>query len=340
MRRKYSVRLLVLVSIAAVGLGMQAPKSSEESGEFQWLEDWSATAGIKYSTHQLRSLSREVDSGPPVEIESEREQLDAQTTRVTRRIYGDPVNGGRELLETTVEEIKKMPNGRSSAVRSTSRRDANGRLSLVQKETQEVVSSGADTYRITKTLLLPGMNNSLVEKAQVQQIEKRVGDKSVEIDRTRYEPGPDGKLNAAERRVSQNILGKDQTQTEEQVYRYDINRKISLTQQLKINEWKDSAGQIHHQSESYAASLNGKLQLDSRSIIVQKSLGNQRQETTEVVEERSTTAPSEGLKVVRKLIENSRPLGPSQTERKLEVLKPNLNGGMQSIYNQTTIENQ
>jgi hypothetical protein len=334
------MRMLLLVSVAIVGLGMQAPKSSEENSEFRWLEDSGATTGIKYSTHHLSSLSPEVDSGPPVEIEIEKEQLDAQTTRVTRRIYGNPVNAGRQLMETTVEEIKKTPDGRRSGVRSTSRRDVNGRLSLVQKEMQEVVFSGADTFRITKTLLLPGMNNSLVEKAQVQQIEKRVGDKSVEIDRTRYEPGPDGKLNAAERRVSQNILGKDQTQTEEQVYRYDVNRKISLTQQVKISEWKDSAGQIHHQSESYAAGLNGKLQLDRRSTILQKPLGNQRQETTEVVEERNTTAPSEGLKVVLKLIENNQVLGPSQTERRLEVLKPDLNGGMQTIHYQTTTENK
>jgi hypothetical protein len=338
MCRKYSISLLLLVCAAVVGLGMQSPKASEENSEFRWLDDSGATTGIKYSTHHLSSLSIEIDSGPPVEIESEREQLDAQTTRVTRRKYSDPVNGGRQLMETTVEEIKMMPNGRSSAVRSTSRRDANGRLNIVQKETQEVVSSGADAYRITKTLLLPGINNSLVEKAQVQQIEKRVGDKSVEIDRTRYEPGPDGKLNAAERRVSQNVQGKDQTQTEEQVYRYDVNRKINLTQQLKIKEWKDSSGQMRQQSESYAAGLNGKLQLDSRSTIVQKPLGNQKKETTEIVEERNTTAPSEGLRLVRKVVENVQPLGANETERRLEVFQPDLNGGMRSSYSEQSIE--
>jgi hypothetical protein len=201
-----------------------------------------------------------------------------------------------------------------------------------------VVPSGTDAYRITKTLLLPGMNSSLVEKAQVQQTEKRNGDKSVEIDRTRFEPGPDGKLNAAERRVSQNVQGKDQTQTEEQVYRYDVNRKISLTQQLKIHEWKDSSGQLRQQSESYAADLNGKLKLDGRSTIVQKPLGNQKQETTEIVEERNTTAPNEGLRLVRKVVENVQPLGANETERRLEVFQPDPNGRMQSIYSQQAIE--
>ena len=212
-------------------------------------------------------------------------------------------------------------------------------MSVAQKETQEVVSSGTDTYRITKTLLLPGINNALVEKEQVQQIEKRKGDSFVEIDRTRYEPGLDGKWNALDRRVSQNRLGKDQTQTDEQVYRYDVNRQqLSLTQQVKVSEWKDSSGQKRLQSETFAMGLDGKLQLDSRLTMVQRDLGSQRQETTEIIESPNHASPGEGLKVVRKLIENSQPLGSNQTERKLEVLKPDLNGGMQSIHNQTTIE--
>jgi hypothetical protein len=338
MCRKYSIILSLLVALASVGFGMQAPKPSEESGEFQWLDDSGTTAGTKFATQKLRSLSIEADYALPVEIESEKEQVDAQTTRITRSTFSDPANSGRQLVETTVEEIKKMPDGRVSAVRTTSRRDANGRLSVIQKETQEVVSSGTDSYRITKTLLQPGINSSLVEKAQVLQIEKRAADKSVEIDRIRYEPGPDGKLNAAERRVSQNVVGKDRAQTDEQVYRYDINQKVSLTQQLKINEWKDSAGQVHHQSESYAAGLNGKLQLDSRSTIVQKSLGNQKQETTEIVEGRNTVSPGEGLRVVRKAVENVRPLSASETERQLEVFEPDLNGGMKSAHTQQTID--
>ena len=338
MGHRYSIILLVVFGFAVLAFGVQTPKSFAENSEFRWLEGSGDTEGIKYSTRQLQPLSLQTYSGHPVEIEREEARLNSQTTRITSRTFSTSVNGERRLIETIVEEIKKTPSGEMSAVRTTSRRDVNGQMSVARKETQEVASSGNDVYRISKTLLLPGINNALVEKEQVQQIEKRKGDTFVEIDRTRYELGLDGKLNALDRRVSQNRLGENQMQTDEQVYRYDINRQLSLTQQVKVSEWKDSSGQKRLESETFAMGLDGKLQLDSRLSMVQRDLGSQRQETTEIIESPNPAAPGEGLKVVRKFIENSRPLGTNQTERKLEVLKPDLNGGMQNMHTQNTID--
>jgi hypothetical protein len=99
----------------------------------------------------------------------------------------------------------------------------------------------------------------LFEEEQVQQIEKRKGDAFVEIDQTRYELGHDGKLNEFDRRASQNRFGKEQTQTDEQVYRYDFNRQLSLTQQVKVSEWKDASEQKRLQLETFAMALDGKL---------------------------------------------------------------------------------
>jgi|WetSurMetagenome_2_1015567.scaffolds.fasta_scaffold151669_1 hypothetical protein len=338
MGRWNSVILLVLFGFAVLAFGMQAPKSLAENGEFRWLDTSGNTEGIKYPTRQLQPLSLQAYAGPPAEIEREETRLDSQTTRITSRAFNTAANGERRLVETIVEEIKKTPSGEMSAVRTMWRRDVNGQMNVAQKETQEVASSANDTYRITKTLLLPGINSALVEKEQVQQIEKRKGESLVEIDRTSYELGADGKWNTLNRRVSQNRQTKDQTQTDEQVYRYDVNRQLSLTQQVKVSEWKDASGQKRLESETFTIGLDGKLQLESRSSIVQRDMGSQRREATEIIEAPNPAAPSEGLKVVRKLIENSQPLGPNQTERKLEVLKPDLNGGMQTIHNQTTIE--
>ena len=178
----------------------------------------------------------------------------------------------------------------------------------------------------------------MVEKELVQQIEKRKGDSFVEIDRTRYEPGSDGKWNALDRRVSQSSLGKDQTQTEEQVYQYDVNRQLSLAQQVNVSEWTDSSGQKRLQSETFAMGLDGKLQLESRLTMVQRNYSGQRQEITEIIESPNPVAAGEGLKVVRKIIENTQPSGPNQTERKLEVLKPDLNGRLETIHTQYTTD--
>jgi hypothetical protein len=66
-----------------------------------------------------------------------------------------------------------------------------------------------------------------VEKEQIQQTERRTGDKSVEIDRIRYVVGGSFGWKAFERRVSQNKLGEEAVRSEEQVYEYDVNNKLS-----------------------------------------------------------------------------------------------------------------
>ncbi len=309
----------------------------EQASPFQWLASSGETSGIKYPTHRLQPLSIQNESGLPVEIEKEEIKVDAQTTRITSRSYVTSVNGGRQLTETVVEEIQRMPGDRVHAIRTTSRKDANGRINPVQQEIQEMAASGADSYQVKKTLLLPGYSGTLIEKEQVQQTERKKGDKTVEIDRIRYTAGISGGWSASERWVSQNTVGEERTQSEEQVYLYDVNKGLSLNRQIQATEWKDSAGR-HLQSESFARDLEGRLKLDSRTTMLQTPQRNGKQVTTETVERQSPAAPNEGLKMVRKIVENLKVVSPNQTQRQIEVLEPDLNGGMRSLENRQSIE--
>jgi hypothetical protein len=313
-------------------------KPAQETTPFQWLTASGETAGVKYPTRTLQPLSLQTEGGPPARIEQEEVQVNPQTTRITRRVFNTSANGGHQLTETVVEEIKKLPGDRIQAVRTISRKDANGRFTPVQREIQEMAPSGTDAFQIKKTLFLPGINNSLIEKEQIQQTERRKGDAAVEIDRTRYVSGLNGAWSAAERRVSQNTLGKGQTQTEEQVYQYDVSNRLSLIQQLRVTEWKNASGQSQRQSEIYAPNIDGKFQLDSRTTIAQKPMKDGHQETTEILERPSPSAPNEGLRSVRKIVENLQLVGASKTEKQLEVLEPDLNGGWQSIHSQQHVE--
>jgi hypothetical protein len=313
-------------------------QTKKEEAPFQWLTASGETAGVKYSTHKLQPLSLQTEAGPSKEIEQEEVQVDTQTTRITRRVFNASANGGRELTETVVEEIKKLSGDRVRAVRTVSRKDINGAFSPAEREIQEVNPAGSNAYQITRTLLLPGVNRGLVEKEQIQQTERRKGDAVVEIDRTRYVPGLNGSWNAAERRVSQNTLSKDRTTTEEQVYQYDVNRRLSLAQQLRIAEWKDASGQMRWQSETFAPNIDGKFGLDSRVTIVQTPLKDGRRETTEILERPSPAAPNEPLKPVRKIVENLQVVGVNQTERELEVLEPDLKGGWRILDSEQRIE--
>jgi hypothetical protein len=81
--------------------------------------------------------------------------------------------------------------------------------------------------------------------------------------------------------------------------------------------------------------LDGKLQLEKRLSLAQSNPGGQRNETMEIADSLNPSAPAEALKVERKVIEKSQPIGSNQTERKMEVLRSDLNGGMQSIQTQS-----
>ena len=326
---------LAMFGIVAPGMGLELPAAEETP--FQWLAASGETSGVRYATRKLQAVSLQNESGPPMEIREEEVRIDAQTTRITRQAYMTSVNGERRLVETSIEEIRKLPGDRVQATRTVSRRDPNGRFGVAQKEVQEMAPSGSDSYLIKKTLLQPGMDGNLVEREQIQQTERRKGNAAIEIERIRSVQGLNGGWNTAERRVSQNTTGEDQTQVEERVYRPDVNNRMALKQQIRSTEWKDAAGR-HLQSESYDTGIEGKLLLSSRVTSQQTPLRNGRQQTTEILEESNPVAPGGSLRTVRKTVESLQSVGAGQTEKRVEILEPDLNGGWQSIHGRETIE--
>ena len=158
------------------------------------------------------------------------------------------------------------------------------------------------------------------------------------IERTRSEPDVNGNWSTRERRVSQNTLSGESTQSDEQVYRDDINNQMALTEQVKTRAWVDSNGQTHQASDSYTMSLGGELELSTRTTMVQTAPENGQQEITEIVESTNSANPGAGLKPIRKLVEDRKKLNQNETAVQLEVLEPGLNGGWQDVHNEQSIE--
>jgi hypothetical protein len=313
-------------------------KPAEDKTPFQWLDSSGETSGLKYATHRLKPISLHTETGPPVEIQTEKTQVDSQTNRIVRRAFITSANGTRILSETSVEEIKRLSGDRIRAVRTVSRPDTNGRVQTVRQETQEMTPVGKDVYRITKTISLPGTSNALEATEQITQIEKRTGEQAIEIDRTRFVAGLSGTWTQAERRISRNTVDKDKTQTDEDVYSIDLNDQLSLSQQVKARETRDSAGRLNLQSDSYATDIGGGIQLAERLTISQTPIRDGRQETTQILEKPSPIAPREGLRVVRKVVEDVQVKGENETERRLQVLQPDLNGKLRAVESWQTIE--
>jgi hypothetical protein len=328
--------LLHFLILAGFVQGMAFQKESEPV-QFQWLSGSGETVGVKYKTNTLTPLALPTDNAAAaVEVEQEVVKVDDQTTRTIRRAFDNSVNGERRLIESVVEEIQKMSNGSMRAVRTISRKDGSGSLSPIQRDIQELTPAGTNKFQIKRSLLQPGLNGTFVEKEQIIQNEALKQDKIVEIDRIRYMPDSNGKWNAIDRRLSKNNLG-DQIRTGEEVYRYDVNSKPMLTQQNKVTEWADAAGQRHRKSESYVPNLQGELELSGRRTILQKALPNGNQQTTEVLEMKSPSAPGEGLRLVQKVVENVK-LRNNEKERQIEVLEPDANGRLTTVRTWLSLE--
>ena len=325
---------IFLMSSIPIGSGFQ--KDDKKEIPFQWLASSSETSGVMYPTKKLQSPSAKSAVGTPVQIEEETED-NGRTKRITRHSYTTSVNGERVLIETVVEEIQKLPGDRIRAVRTTSRKDINGRLHAEQQEVQEVAPSGNDSFRITQTILLPESGGRFVERERIQQVEHRKGD-DVEIDRVLYESDINGKWGATERRVSQNMMDGNRTQTNEQVYQNDVNNRMTLTEKVEVSEWVDAGGQTHQQTESYTPNLDGKFQLSSRTTIVQTTSEDGRQQTTEILERADSAKPGEGLRTVRRKVENLQSLNRNETLRQLNVTEPDLNGGWRSVHAEQSVE--
>ena len=325
--------VLLLFSFAVVSL----IAAEAEKPEFRWIDPAGDTAGVGLATRRAQSLEAGVVTGPPVEIEVER-QVAGATPRVTRRVYGKDVNGRRQLVETVVEEIRELEGGGYDATRTVSRADLGGGMRAVERQTQRAVPEG-EGFEVTFRSLAPGPTGVMEERERVRQSEHRQGD-AVEIDRVRYEPDLSGKWSVLERRVSQSTVSEDETRTEEQFYRYDVNNRLKLERQVQAREWKVDGGQSRMEAEVFHTDLDGKLRFAGRVRQSRRELGNGRAETTETREEASPAAPGEGVRVVRRIVERSAPAGAERTRRVLEVQEPSPNGGMRVTHTQETVESR
>jgi len=326
-----------MLSSAPIVLSSEAEDADEEM-PFRWLAASRETAGVKFPTQKLQSLSPKSTMGTPVEIDEERIEVNSNTTRIIRRTYTTSVNGTRDMIETAVEEIQKLPGDRVRAVRTTSRKDINGRFSPAQQEVQEVIALGDDSVQVTRTLLIPESGGGFVERERIQQTERLSGETSVEIDRTRYESDINGKWSAAERRVSRSTLDGETTQTNEQVYQNDVNNRMALTERVEAIEWMDANGQRHRKTESYTPNLDGNLKLSSRTTITQVVTEDGRQETTEILESADSANPREGLRIVHRMVENLENISQDESSRRLEVFETGLNGEWRSIHSEQSVE--
>lgn len=266
------------------------------------------------------------------ETEEETIEVDANTTRVIRRLYNRGPDGRRTLIEVSEEEQQRLPDKRERIVRTVSKPNVNGWLQSTRQEIQETAQVDASTRETKLTVLEPDINGGLTATQQINQTEQQKEEGLVVVERTHLLPDGNQRWEAYETRERVIRTEGEEVRTDEQVFRKDASRKLSLAERVLSHEWKDAEGAEHQTIETHSRNIGGTTRTgDGRPTVVERistvrrSQADGSQQTTQEVEQRRIAAPNAPLKVIERTLEFSRPVGPggAQIKRTVQKLDPN-----------------
>ena len=206
---------------------------------------------------QTTEIQRSGSYQPYQEIERETSQVDASTTRTTVRTYGRDGNGNRVLTQVTDEERHDQPDGGSKITRSTSNPDANGRLSVVQRQEENTAKLGKNVEETKTTTYLPGVDGRLVPSAQTQERREHLDDRTTKFEKTTSLSDGAGHWQLGERKNGTiTDDGKNRT-SEEHVARDNGSGNLSEVSRTVSRESRDGSGGTQSVVENYSKDVPG-----------------------------------------------------------------------------------
>jgi hypothetical protein len=254
-------------------------------------------------TTDTRSIQRRGFDGhyePYLDVETETVQVDAGTTRTITRTYSRDSSGGKKLTQVTEEEKHSRPSGDSSVVRTTSNPDLDGKLQVIQRETEETKKTGENTEETEKTVMLPSVNG-LAPAMKTQERRVKGANDTVESQTTTLLPDGSGNWQPGEIRKATKKGTKNPT-VDERVSRPDGEGNMSEISHTVTRETETPSGEKQNTVETYSADVAGRprdggLHLVERSTTVQHTDLRGQQITQQQVEQPNPGDPSAGLRV-------------------------------------------
>ncbi len=253
-------------------------QEEEEEKDFALLGGWlnrsDPVRGMRYSGHQLERLQpmpEEMGNDPQAVFEEETIRIDSETTKTVTRTYHDDGFGSRRLVRVAEETRTVKEDGQEEAVRSISTPDANGRLQLQTEETQRVVSKGDNEFEVATVLSMPGPTRRMRAVEQFVQRETRNSDGTLELDRIYYAMDGNRKWQPVERRTALTRTSGGESTTQEEVYRADLNHRMSLSDQITSRERTTEDGTTSRTTEIRNVNSRGRLELAERVSTVQST---------------------------------------------------------------------
>ena len=301
---------LCLVSTSAVVAGQRVVETSEKQG----------VEGRLVPSH---------------EVVVETTRLAPAATQTRREVFAFDLQRRRQLVETVESVRETLANGDTSAVHTTWAPDVNGRRAVLSRQVERTRSSPLDDHQTETSLFVPHLGDALRETERSLHEERRITPGVVGHESTYSIRDVNGRWQPIEtRRGEARAIGASERIDDETIQRLDVNGKL-VDDERTVTRNVSANARDHAVIETYARS-DGRLVLSQRVHRTTTANPDGGRYTVEEVEGRNPVAPSEPLRVIRRIVTTVRPLRTGGWITEQELFERDVNGRLLLVDRQLT----
>jgi len=310
-----------------------------------WIQRIAVVCLCLVSTSAVVAGQRVVETSEKPDIEGRLvpfQEVAVETTRVApaatqtrREVFAFDLERRRQLVGAVESVREALANGDTSAVHTTWAPDVNGRRAVLSRQVERTRSSPPEVHRTETSLFVPHLGDALRETERSFHEERRVTPGVVGRESMYSIRDANGRWQPVEtRRGEAREIGASERIDDETVQRLDVNGKLVDDERTVTRSFSANA-RDHAVIETYARS-DGRLVLSQRVHRTTTANPDGGRYTVEEVEGRNPVAPSEPLRVIRRIVMTVRPLRAGGWITEQELFERDVNGRLLLVDRQLT----
>jgi hypothetical protein len=316
---------------------MERAYATGELGSWRRVQTRSESGSREVVVETLEVPDIEGRLTPTQEIVTETNRTSPNTAQTRSDVFGFAPDGRRRLVEATETLRETAANGDSRDIHNTSAPDLNGRVSLTSRQIEETRSAAAGVRDTHRTLLVPDLNETLRATERTEYTERLINPGQVRHDSTQLIRDINGRWQPIEARNGEaREIGTSERTEEETIQRLDMNGNLAV-EERNVTRRSNANGKEQVVIETYAPYADGisRFALSERTHRTTTATRDGGRDTVEEVEGRSPIAPSDPMRVIRRILTTVRQIGTDRWVTERQVFERDVNGRLRLVINET-----
>jgi hypothetical protein len=293
---------------------------------------------VVVETVEAPGMDGRLEPSEQIVTEITRPALD--TTRTTEDLFAFGTRRQRRLVERT-ESTEIVSGAETSTVHDTWAPDLDGRLELTSRRIELTRTLGPDGRDRNSTLLVPSINEALREVERTQVAERPLGPSVIRQESTRQARDVNGRWRVTEMRSREVRGGGTEEHVEEEtVQRPDLSGILAISERSIIrrttaNGREDVVIETYARNDERPVRTGSRYGLSQRIRSTSTATADGGRSVVDEVEARSPVAPSDPLRVIRRTVTTTRPLGAGRWTTERQVFERDTNGRLVLVIAET-----